>query len=301
MVRPAHFAYNEETAADNAFMQPARILSQTQIEARARGEFDGLVAALRAVGTRVTVVADTPLPRKPDAVFPNNWFSTHADGTIVLYPMTAPTRRLERLNPVLETLAPGFAERRVIDLTPYEERGQYLEGTGALVLDRLAKIAYVCRSERSDDGLARRWAALIDYELVIFDATDESGLPIYHTNVLMAIGTKHAVLCTESVAPGDRARLVTLLRGRDRMLIELSYAQMRRFAGNMLELLNGSRQAYWAMSSQAFGALTDAQRAVLGEGHPIVHADLEAIEQLGGGSARCMIAEIYLPASTTAR
>lgn len=295
MVRPAHFAYNEETAGDNAFMRPARTLDRDEVERRAREEFDGLVAAIRATGTDVTVVGDTPLPRKPDAVFPNNWFTTHPDGTLVTYPMAAPTRRRERDNPVVDALRERFDIRRHVDLTPAEERGDYLEGTGSLVLDRARRTAYACLSERTDPALARRWAELIDYELELFDASDEQGQPIYHTNVLMAVGTQHAVICLASVAAADRERVRERLTASPLRVVDISFAQVRHFAGNMLELLDGQGLPYWAMSSQAYGALTELQRQVLQETRPIAHAPIEVIEQLGGGSARCMVAEVFLP------
>ena len=295
MVRPARFGYNEETAENNAFMRPARRLNAEQIVARARREFEGLAAAVRGTGAEVIVVDDTRLPPKPDAVFPNNWFSTHADGTLVLYPMYAPTRRAERDNPVVEALRRRHTIHRTIDLTPLEEQGVFLEGTGSLVLDRVARVAYLCRSERSHEPPAHRWAELLGYDLCAFGATDADGLPIYHTNVIMAVGSHHVVICLESVDRADRARVRQVLSGSGKAVIDISFEQVKRFAGNMLEVLDGAGRPRWVMSSQAHGALSEVQRAVLGEHAPLVHADIEAIEQLGGGSARCMIAEVFLP------
>ena len=296
MVRPAAFAFNEEAAATNAFMRPAERLGPAAIVERARAEFDGLVAALRAAGVDVTVVEDTAEPAKPDAVFPNNWFSTHADGTLVTYPMHAPSRRAERDGGVRQVLAQACRIDREIQLEHAEETsGTFLEGTGSLVLDRLHRVAYLCRSERSDETLAARWCDLMAYRLVAFEATDEEGLPVYHTNVIMAVGTREAVICLESVAVADRARVREALAVTGRAVIDISFAQVRSFAGNMLEVVDGAGAARWAMSSQAYAALTEVQRGALSTQGPIIHADIEAIEQLGGGSARCMIAELFLP------
>ena len=298
MVRPAHFAYNEETAKNNAFMRPAAVLTATEIVARARDEFERLVSTLRNAGVQVVVVDDTPDPIKPDAVFPNNWFSTHAPGIVVTYPMYAPTRRAERKIPVLPQLDEAFSIHRTIALEYAEEDGQYLEGTGAMVLDRVNRICYLCISERSHPDLAQRWCDLLDYSLVAFEANDENGLPIYHTNVLLAIGTSQAILCSESIAPSHRARVQEAFAKTGHTVIDISFAQMNKYAGNALEVVDGSGQRRWAMSTQAYQAFTVEQRQLLEIDSPILHADITAIEQLGGGSARCMIAEVFLTPKT---
>ena len=295
MVRPAAFGYNEETAANNTFMRRAKRLSPKQIVERAVREFDGMVAALRTAGVEVLVVRDSELPLKPDAVFPNNWFSTHGDGTLITYPMYAPTRRAERDNPVVPSLSSVREITRRIRLEGYEREEQFLEGTGSLILDRVNRVAYACTSERTHSGLAARWASLMDYELVLFGATDEEGVPVYHTNVIMAIGSTQVVICLESVNAADRDRVRARLAESGRAIIDISFAQVKRFAGNMLEVVDGGGLRRWAMSTQAHGALSDLQRQVLSLEGPIIHSDIEAIEQLGGGSARCMIAEVYLP------
>lgn len=295
MVRPAHFGYDEDAAADNAFMRPARRLSPVQVEDRAREEFDGLLAGLRAAGMHVEVVADSDSPVKPDAVFPNNWFSTHADGTVVTYPMRPPPRRPERLNGVVERLTRDYAVSRVIALEPYEGQGRFLEGTGSLVLDRVARVAYACRSLRTDEGVARRWAGLLGYDLVLFDAVDREGRPLYHTNVMLAVGRSEVIVCAESIAPASRADVLERLRAGRRELVEIDPEQVGRFCGNALELRDGAGVRRWVMSSQAYSGFTAAQAGSLARRGPIVHASLEAIEQLGGGSARCMIAEVALP------
>ncbi|MFK8055569.1 MAG: citrulline utilization hydrolase CtlX [Saprospiraceae bacterium] len=295
MVRPANFGFNEEAAETNAFMQTAKTLNNEEVKRRAQQEFDGLVEALRAVGVTVVVVEDSNLPVKPDAVFPNNWFSTHPNGVFVTYPMQPESRRIERLNPVKEVLAKAYTIDRTIALEHAEDDNQFLEGTGSLVLDRVKKVAYACRSERTHEGLAKRWASLTGYELIFFDAVDEGNMPVYHTNVIMAMGTHHAVICLQSIVEVERDMVRRALTDSGRQIIDLSFHQILHFAGNMLEVVDGKGNPVWAMSSQAHDALSEVQRTVLSERGPIIHAPINVIEQLGGGSARCMIAEIYLP------
>jgi len=295
MVRPANFGFNEEAAETNAFMKEAQTLDNGQVKLRAQQEFDGLVNALRSAGVTVVVVEDSNLPVKPDAVFPNNWFSTHPNGVFVTYPMQPASRRIERLNPVKEVLAEAYTINRTIALEHAEEDNQFLEGTGSLVLDRIQKVAYACRSERTHEGLALRWAELTGYELIFFDAVDENNMPVYHTNVIMAMGTHHAVICLQSVKENERDMVRQALTDSGRQIIDLSFHQILYFAGNMLEVVDDKGNPRWAMSSQAHEALSDVQRMVLEEHGPIIHAPINVIEQLGGGSARCMIAEIYLP------
>lgn len=295
MVRPAHFGYDEAAADDNAFMRPARRLSARDIELRAREEFAAMLAALREAGIEVIVIDDSDTPAKPDAVFPNNWFSTHANGTVVTYPMRPPPRRPERLNGVVEELERRFAVARRISLEPFEQSEQFLEGTGSLVLDRVARVAYACRSLRTDEEVVTRWAELMDYELVLFDARDAEGLPIYHTNVMLAVGLTEAIVCGKSIPADQREDVLARLRTTGRELIEIDLEQVGRFCGNALELRDGRGQRRWVMSSQAYSGFTAAQAGRLALRGSIVHASLEAIEQLGGGSARCMIAEVILP------
>lgn len=295
MVRPANFGFNEEAAETNAFMQEAQTLNNDEVKLRAQQEFDGLANALRAAGVTVVIVADTDLPVKPDAVFPNNWFSTHPNGVFVTYPMQPESRRIERLNPVREVLAEAYTINRTIALEHAEEENQFLEGTGSLVLDRIKKVAYACRSERTHEELAKRWAELTEYELIFFDAVDKNNMPVYHTNVIMAMGTHHAVICLQSVVEKERDMVRQALTDSGRQIIDLSFHQILHFAGNMLEVVNGEGEPVWAMSTQAHDALSDVQRMVLEEHGPIIHSPINVIEQLGGGSARCMIAEIYLP------
>src|SRR5580698_5140561 len=239
MIRPAAFDYNSQTAASNR-MQVESAPDTADAGSQAVREFDAAVAALRAAGVRVCVVADEPLPPKPDAVFPNNWVSWHADGTVVLYPMQAPNRRLERRPALLDEIAErcGYRIARVLDLSAFEEQGRYLEGTGSMILDHVARQAFACRSLRTDEGLVRQWADQLGYTPVVFDAVDDTGVAYYHTNVMLSIGQKLAVVAGEAIAPGDRERVLTALAAGSRELIEIDRAAVAAFAGNMLELLS---------------------------------------------------------------
>src|ERR1700733_11279689 len=214
MIRPAAFDYNSQTAASNR-MQVADGRGTANAATLARAEFDATVTALRAAGVQVCVVADEPVPPKPDAVFPNNWVSWHADGTVVLYPMQARTRRLERRREILQSVAQrcGYRIRRVLDLSPFEEQGQYLEGTGSLVLDHVGRQAFACRSPRTDVALVRRWAEELGYQPVVFDALDAAGVSFYHTNVMLSIGNRAAVVAAECIVPADRERVLAALAG----------------------------------------------------------------------------------------
>jgi hypothetical protein len=302
MVRPARFGFNPETAASNAFQSapspgqvPGRI--GTDAQASALREFDGLADQLQRAGIEVVVGEDTPEPPKPDAIFPNNWVSFHHDGTVVLYPMLAPNRRQERREDLLRrvTREGGFRVVRTVDLTHRETEGEFLEGTGSMVLDRTNRIAYACLSPRTDLDVLGEFAQLLDYELVTFEALDVDASPIYHTNVLMAVGTRFAVLCADVVRDhGSRTAVTEKLCATGHRVIEISIGQMERFAGNLLELAAPSGKVI-ALSTNAWGSLEPPQRRVLeGEG-TVVAADIPVIERLGGGGVRCMLAEIHLP------
>ena len=299
MIRPACFASNPETLASNRFQTAGTDVAEIVVQRTALAEFDALADALRSAGVRVHVFDDTPTPVKPDAVFPNNWFSTHADGTVVLYPMLAPNRRLERRFDVIEALhaRDGFHVHATIDLTHREEESKYLEGTGSLVLDRVNRVAYACLSPRTDLDVLGEFGQRLDYDVVAFDAFDSGGAPIYHTNVLMSLGTRFAAVCTAAIEEGRRAAVVALLESTGRTLVDLSFEQMHSFAGNMLELRTDTGGCAVAMSATASQSLTDQQRAILAADARIVSVPIPTIEKLGGGSVRCMIAEIHLPAT----
>lgn len=299
LIRPAAFGFNAETAATNR-LQRAGALSGDAAQARAVNEFDGLVAALHSEGIAVCVIDDTPAPVKPDAVFPNNWVSWHADGTVVLYPMCAPSRRLERRHEVLDRVAAatGHPRRRVLDLTAHEREGRFLEGTGSLVLDHVQRVAYACRSARTDETVLAQWCAAFDYEAEVFDASDRDGVPFYHTNVLMGIGRHFVAIGAECIAPADRERVLARLAASGREVISLSRAEVEVFAGNLLELATWDEalgdSGVIVLSATARAALTAGNLARLSAStDALIAVPVPTIEQLGGGSVRCMIAEVF--------
>jgi hypothetical protein len=298
MIRPACFGFNPETAPSNAFQHAPGYSGQATLQDLALREFDALAQALARAGVLVVAADDTPQPVKPDALFPNNWVSFHRDGTVVLYPMLAPNRRLERREETIRQVIRegGFRVSRTLDLSHREGDGQYLEGTGSLVLDRKNHVAYANLSPRTDFEALGEFAQLLDYDLVPFEAVDGTGRPIYHTNVMMAIGTEFAVICGESIAQMQRRDGVYgKLRDSGREIIEISPAQMQAFAGNILELApRGGRVI--AMSKGAWESLEGAQRRTLEKYGAVVAADIPVIERHGGGGVRCMLAEVHLPA-----
>ena len=297
MVRPANFARASETVADNSFQEPVANESFAAIGVRAVGEFDRFVELLREAGVEVTVVEDTPTPVKPDAVFPNNWFSTHADGTLITYPTFWPQRRLERRQDVVERFGREFGLKEHLDLSVWEDEDRFLESTGSLLLDRAARIAYACLSQRCSPEAVHAWCERMGYQPITFHGYDLRGAVIYHTNVMMALGTTHAVVCLDAVTdPVEKSKLTESLVLSGKRIIGLSLEQVDRFAGNMLEVVT-PQGPLWVMSTAAYTALDPVQVAALlePEGMRILHSDLGTIERYGGGSARCMLGEIYLP------
>ena len=298
MVRPARFSGNAETAASNRFQDLGSGAASDDAQAAAAAEFDGLVHALRAQGVQVFVFHDLPEPVTPDALFPNNWISFHADGTAVLYPMLAPNRRLERRRDILEALnvEHGFRIDRVIDLTHGEQEGRFLEGTGSLVLDRRNRLAYACLSPRTDAAMLAEFADKLDYEAVPFSAVDVNGYPIYHTNVMLSVGDRFAAVCADAIVEPDRRRVLGKLQSTGHEVIELTQTQMECFAGNLLELRGAGEKHFVVLSAAGLASLDARQKlAFAGVGLNLEAARLPTIERLGGGSARCMIAEIQLP------
>ena len=297
MIRPARFQSNPQTAESNRFQGKTSVTPAEQ-HAAALAEFEALVKALEGAGIRVTVFDDTPEPHTPDAIFPNNWVSFHADGTAVLYPMEAPNRRTERRRDVIESLADdhGFVVRNVIDLTYHEKDGHFLEGTGSMVLDRANRIAYACLSSRTHLDALGEFAQRLDYEVLAFDAVDQHGAAIYHTNVLMNVGEKIAVVCDEAIPRKEQRKAVMeSLAASGHEVIRLTFAQLNAFAGNMLELRSSDGQRVTAMSDQARRSLTGEQLAKLSQNGAILSAPIDTIECSAGGSVRCMLAEIHLP------
>ena len=297
MIRPVRFESNPETAASNRFQGKTDRSPQQQQQAAAH-EFQGLVDVLRDAGVEVIVVDDKAEPHTPDSVFPNNWVSFHADGKVVLYPMEAPNRRLERRSDVIDMLVAdyGFQVTDLVDLSRHEAEGSFLEGTGSMVLDRVNRIAYACLSSRTRLDALGDFAQQLDYDVVAFDAVDRDGAPIYHTNVLMNVGEQLAVICDEAI-PREEQRQAVLQRLRDtgHQVVSLTYDQLDAFAGNMLELRAADGERVLAMSERAKTSLSAEQLVQLEENARIVSAPIDGIEDSAGGSVRCMLAEIHLP------
>lgn len=292
MVKPVRFGFNPQTAQSNAFQKKEGYGIQVQ-EAALR-EFLAYATLLRANGISIALAEDTQEPRTPDSIFPNNWFSTHEDGTLVLYPMAAPNRREERKGHFLEIIKKNFKVTRTVDLTHYEEEGLFLEGTGSMILDRENKIVYACRSPRTDMKVLDDFCSQLGYTPVTFESVDRNGQQIYHTNVMMCVGTAYAIVCLESIAdPQERENVVTSLEKSGKKIIEISFDQVNKFAGNMLELRNGEGKKFLVMSATARKSLTSEQNRELSKTYRLLSPQLETIETNGGGSARCMLAEIF--------
>ena len=309
MVRPVCFAFNEQTAANNAFQQntTANKEAAQKVQRQALKEFDAYVKLLQDTGVNVIVADDTPQPFTPDSIFPNNCFSVHCgeggttESTLVLYPMFAPNRREERKK-LMQKLS-GLKCDKVVDLTGFEKQNKFLEGTGSMVLDREHRLAFCCKSPRTNEDVLEKFAERLNYDYFLFNAADENGTPIYHTNVMMSIGSRFAIVCLDSITDlSERERLIELLEENGKEIVEISFEQMGQFAGNMLELhsgkatdknLDSSCNKLLVMSVTAKAALTTEQIKKLGEDVTIVTPDINTIETAGGGSARCMLAEIF--------
>ena len=294
MIRPGRFYPNPETAADNAF-QRTRHLGSDALTLMARKEFDAAVQTLRAAEVNVHVFEDTAEPEKPDAVFPNNWISTHHDGRIALFPMYSALRRRERRQDIVEELRKHYRVTEVIDYSPFEDEGCDLEGTGSLVFDHVNKIAYVSLSNRSNPKVIQRFADDFSYEPVIFTSIGSNGQPIYHTNVMMCLGTAFAMVGLDMIPnKAERQQLRSRLEKTGKEIVELSADQIANFAGNAIELHNRHGEKLLVLSSRADHALTEDQRKRLRRYARLIPLELPTFE-LGGGSARCMIATIHLP------
>ena len=299
MIRPAQFRMNEQTAVNNYFQAQAGMTPEA-VEKKAQEEFDAYVSVLREKGVQVSVVQDTLDPDTPDALFPNNWVSFHQDATVALYPMFAENRRLERREAVLEILEEdGFIIDQVMDYTAAEDSGIFLEGTGSLILDRVHKKAYCALSSRADEELFIEFCEDFEYTPVIFTANqtvEGKRLPIYHTNVMMCLAETFAVICSESI-DDKKARKAVLnhLKEDGKEVIAISEVQMHSFAGNMLQVLGSNETPYLVMSTTAYESLQPDQLSKIRKHCEIIHADLSTIETCGGGSARCMMAEVFLP------
>ncbi|MDD3034719.1 MAG: arginine deiminase-related protein [Bacteroidales bacterium] len=292
MIRPANFGYNHETAVNNAFQQ---LSNEDCTNTKAVYEFDNYVKLLRQNGVNVHVLQDTPEPYTPDSIFPNNWFSTHQGGTLVLYPMFAGNRRLERKPEVIDYVRKEFDVKRVVDLTKWEAKSLFLEGTGSMVLDRDSNLVYACASPRTDESVLEEFCEEMDCDYFLFRASDENNQPIYHTNVMMCVGSKFVLACIDAIKDiSERENFIGLVEEVDKELIEISLEQMGNFAGNMLEVKNDKGESLLIMSARARMALDDSQIERLESYCRILTPDVSTIEINGGGSVRCMIAEIFV-------
>jgi hypothetical protein len=297
MVRPARFGCNPQTAPSNAFQAKPGLSAESDLQKAALREFHGLAEGLERAGVEVLIAADSQQPAKPDAIFPNNWVSFHHDGTVALYPMLAPNRRWERRDEILQQVVREgeFRVSRTVDLTHRESQDKYLEGTGSLVLDRVNRVAYACSSPRTDLDVLGEFAQQMDYELLTFEAVDAAGAAVYHTNVLLAIGTGFGVVCSESIVNAThRAAVLSKLRSTGHTMVEITLAQMAQFAANILELAVPSGRLI-ALSRTALDCLAPAQRRALESWASLIPAAIPTIERIGGGGVRCMLAEIHLP------
>ncbi len=293
MIRPVNFGFNAETAVNNLFQVKS---DQTSAQENAVQEFDNLVSTLRKNEIEVTVVQDTPEPYTPDSIFPNNWISFLEDGTIFLFPMFAQNRRAERKESVLEVVNEKFIINNRVDLTGYESQNLFLEGTGSMVLDRDHKIAYACLSPRTDKMILADFCKRTGYAPISFAAMDAGNQPIYHTNVMMCVGDAFVVICLDCIPePEEKELVISSILASGKKIIEISQQQMEHFAGNMLQLQNRKGEKLLVMSSQAYQNLTEKQITDLTQFNRLIHSDISTIETNGGGSARCMIAEVFLP------
>ena len=298
LIRPVRFGFNPETAASNAFQKPdCANIAPEERQARALREFTAVAETLTEAGLDVLIFDDTSEPHTPDSIFPNNWFSTHPDGTLCLYPMMAENRRRERRAEIITTLQNKFDVRQTVDLSAFENDGKFLEGTGSLVLDHKNRMAYACLSERTNEELLKLWAKKMDFEVLFFSAVDTKGDALYHTNVLMCIGDDFAVVCLDSVKDdGQRKKLRDALTRTGKRIIEISPRQLENFAGNMLLLSNKAGENILIMSQPALDSLNAEQVAALSEHARVISVQIPTIELCGGGSVRCMIAENFLTA-----
>ncbi|MBA2406851.1 MAG: amidinotransferase [Chitinophagales bacterium] len=288
MIRPAKFGFNAETAGTNIFQQ--RVNSE-RVNEKALYEFDEFVKVLRSHKIYVVILQDPGLPATPDSIFPNNWISFH-DESMILYPMLASNRRSERRANWICLLKETFQKKQVIDLSGYENQNLFLEGTGSMVFDRINKVIYGNISSRTDKNLLNEVAAKFGYQSVSFQVINDEGNEIYHTNVLMAIGEKTAVICSEIIT--DAAERSSVLKKiSDHDVVEISYQQLLKFAGNMLLVKNRDGEKFWVMSKQAYESLQPAQKNILLKDGNFIYSDLKTIEAIGGGSARCMMAEVF--------
>lgn len=293
MVRPAAFGFNPQTAESNAFQVDDGKDANT-VHQKALQEFDRMVDLLRSHDIDVHVADDTPTPVKPDAVFPNNWVSFHEDGSVMLYPMLAENRRQERRATIVETLAESFNITEITDWSDEEHNHHFLEGTGSVVFDYVNKIAYANRSPRTSEQLVNKLCAQMEYRPIVFDAVDDEGKPVYHTNVLMCIGSKFAVICLDAIHDDeDQEKILSTLAQTQHKVVAISYAQMNAFAGNMIEVSSKNGEPFVLLSERAFHSLLPGQIDAISRFAEMIPIAIPTIEKFGGGSVRCMVAGIF--------
>ncbi|ANE51762.1 citrulline utilization hydrolase CtlX [Flavisolibacter tropicus] len=291
MIRPAAFRFNEQTAANNFFQSP----HTEEVHEQAVQEFDAMVEGLLRNDIKVLVVNDTTEPVKPDAIFPNNWFSTSSEGVVNVYPMYAPNRRTEKRDDILQALAKVYQINNVLDWTEFEAEAMYLEGTGSMVMDHVSKMVYACLSLRTHESLVQKFAAANGYQAITFTATDNKGQLIYHTNVMMCIGDRFAVLCDQAIEDdSERIAVIQLLATTGHAVLPITQEQVNAFAGNMLQVKNQEGQSFIVMSQTAYNVLTPFQIETLQGFGELLAFDVSTIEKVNGGSVRCMMAEIFL-------
>lgn len=295
MVRPASFGFNEQTATSNSF-QKSMEGDEAHIKAKALEEFDDMVNLLRDNAIEVLVFEDTKDPVKPDAVFPNNWMSVHEDGKLLLYPMLTANRRMERRPEFVQILRDKYQIKDILDFSGEERNKRIVEGTGSLIFDHVNKLAYASRSERTDESLVRDICKKLGYEPLLFDAVDEEGKSIYHTNVVMSIADQFAVLCLDAIRKDeDQELLLASLAKTGHKVIAISYAQLKAFAGNMFAVKNTQGETFVLLSQTAFNSLLPGQIDAITQFADLLPISIPTIETLGGGSVRCMVGGIYAP------
>ncbi len=295
MIRPKHFGFNEETAKNNSFQSNDSSLDSDTISQVALQEFDNFVEALKAKDINIHVIEDTDTPIKPDAVFPNNWISFHEDGMVLTYPMYSKLRRNERRQDIIEQIELSYIIDKNYTFEHYEDEDLFLEGTGSLILDRQNKIAYANLSQRTDLQLFEKWCILKGYEKVHFLAKDRAGNDIYHTNVMMALGRSFVVICLECVPESkEKENLLRALKTTSKDIIDISLDQVESFAGNMLQVKSNKGIPYLVMSKASWIVLSEDQKANINKHTDVILGDIPTIEKYGGGSVRCMMAEIFL-------
>ncbi|HYJ63841.1 MAG TPA: arginine deiminase-related protein [Parafilimonas sp.] len=291
MIRPVGFTYNPETAGNNLFQVAG---NANNAQEKALKEFDTFVETLRKNDIDVTVINDTPEPHTPDSIFPNNWISFHENNTAILYPMYAQNRRAERKQHVKDFISQNFNKGNIVDLTSFEKDNIFLEGTGSMVLDRENKIAYACISPRTNKKVLDFFCYKMNYTACTFEANDESGNQIYHTNVMMCVANRFIVICLDSITnEEEKKKVIKTIEQTSKKIISISYKQMNSFAGNMLQLKDSKGEKLLVMSAQAFQSLSKEQIVMLSKYNRIIYSNIETIEKNGGGSARCMIAEVF--------